>query len=341
MAVSIREIAGKAGVSHTTVSMALQDDPRISEKRRLQIRRLSKDMNYRPNLLAKGLVKGKTQTIGMITRGLWHELMRKKSEKLHELVCEKGYSFQQVTTKQGVENEIDVIHEMKSKGVDGLIICTQASKDSNRHLRMLDEEGYPYVLLDSGDDLSDVAGCYVTLDRIEASRIAVKHFVELGHKRIGYLLLMGSLGRDCQKARGYTMAMQEAGLQPQVFDELEFASHYEVGCRIVTSNAEAIRGMTALVCYNDRIAAGAIRGLMELGIKVPGEIAIIGFDNDDASMVTIPKLSTIATPVDQLVKATVDLLFERIKSDKQQMSRGILVKPELIIRESSGDDRRA
>jgi DNA-binding LacI/PurR family transcriptional regulator len=338
---TVNEIAQEVGVSKSSVYQILAnpEHPRYSPATRQRVRKQAIKMGYRPNLLAKGLTEGKTNTIGFVACSVACEAARKKLEKLHSLVGDRGYSFSFFMTKVGsVEDEIAAIDEMRARGMDGLVIATQTSqarKESNQHFSRLNEQGYPYVLFDSGRDLADFTGCCVTLDRVEAGGMAVEHLFELGHRRIGFL--GPEVGEDYkQKEQGYTLAMQSHGLEVRKIAVPDMPASYKFGYQGVMENIEAIRGMTALFCYSDRIAMGAIRALKELGISVPKQMAIIGFDNDGMGEMMIPALTTIAPPVDELVQTTVDLLFERIQSRRKPMSRHIEIKPKLIVRESSG-----
>ncbi|MCD4824187.1 MAG: LacI family transcriptional regulator [Phycisphaerae bacterium] len=341
---TVNEIAQEVGISKSSVYQILAnpEHPRYSPATRQRVKKQAVKMGYKPNLLAKGLAEGKTNTIGFVACSVSCEAGRKKLVKLHDLVNDRGYSFSFFMMKAGsVENEIAAIDEMRARGMDGLVISTQMSqvgKEANRHFFRLNEQGYPYVLFDSGRNLSDFGGYCVTLDRVEAGRMAVEHLCELGHRRIGFI--GPQTGEDYrQKEQGYALAMQSHGLGLRKITIPDMSADYKFGYQGVMENIEAIRELTALSCYSDKIAVGAIRALKELGISVPGQIAVVGFDNDDMGEMMTPSLTTIAPPVDQLVQTTVDLLFERIQSYNRPMSRHIEIKPELIIRESTGPVR--
>lgn len=339
MAVTIRDIASKLDVTHATVSRALRDMPDIAVATCERVKKQAIKMGYQPNLLAKGLSRGKTNTIGFVACSVAGEFARKKLERLHSLVDDRGYSFSFFMTKAGsAEEEIAAVNEMLARGMDGLVISTQVTQvgeQSHQYFSRFNERGYPYVLFDSGRDLTDFDGCCVTFDRVEAGRMVVEHLFELGHRRIGFLgPQRGENYR--QKERGYAQAMQSHGLETRRIVIPDPSSGYKFGYQHVMKNAEVIRGMTALFCHNDRSALGAIRALKDMGIDVPGQMAIVGFDNDNMGEMITPSLTTIAPPVDQLVRATVDLLFERIESGRRPLSRHIEIKPQLIVRESSG-----
>ena len=338
MAVTTYDIARELGTTQATVSRALRDDPKVAPATRQRVKEQARKMGYRPNLLARSLSKGKTHIINMVMCDFSHEAARKKLRKMHDMISEKGYAFSFTLMEPGIENEVRLIDDLRSKGVDGLVISTQAKhsdENSYRHLRSLDEEGYPYVLFDSGKNLRDFSGCYVCLDRAEAGRMAVRHFLELGHRKIGYLT--SDAGEEyLHKRWGYEQEMRESGLQPRILSWSGMQAGFRDAYQFVMDNCEAVREVSALFCYSDKIALGAIRAFSELGISVPDEIAIIGFDNDNMCEISIPTLSTIGQPVEQLVQAAVDVLFEKIQVGRKQISRTILIKPQLIIRESSG-----
>lgn len=331
----VEQIAELTGVHASTVWRALADDKRISTATTERVKQYAKQLNYRPNMIARQLAMGRSLSIGLVASGIRSEAARKKLEALHHAISLRKYTLQLSFVYNGIAGEKAAIDDMRYKQVEGVIIITQATSEMNHHLRDLNMDDFPHILFDNEYNLTAVNDSSVGLDRLEVGRMAVSHLVEFEHRNIAYLAPPGVVARKNMKVEGYKMAMQQHNLVSHVLDKPGAQSRYKAGYRVITENIDALRDVTGLIAHCDRIAMGALCALHDLGVSVPEEMSLIGFDNDDVGCVSVPPLTSIAHPIEQLAEMAVDMLFDRINGSQKQMHSSILLKPELVVRQST------
>ena len=335
--VTIKDIAQQLGVTHTTVSRALSQNPEVSalvtEQTRERIKRLAAELGYTPNLMAKGFVTGRTGTLGLLIYQLNREIYGTYANELLQAADRRRYQLlvsldTRPLSPISPEDQIRQIQQTMARGVDGLLIYTRGEGGESE--RILQAVGgllpvvtfvYPTSKELSGVVLDDTAGFYEV----------TKHLIRLGHEWIGFI---GSdWDRDrvgSAKARGYFRAMQEHHLTPERLpaDHL-VRSGYRLG--------KAIRDrFTAYVCRNDYIAIGLCRGLWEAGLRVPEDVAVVGQGDIEVSAYMTPALTTLATPYEEIAETVMDLMLELLQGDASPRPRKVTLPYRLIVRESCG-----
>lgn len=348
MVVSIKDIACRAGVSDAAVSMALRDNPRISLARREQIKQIAREMGYRPNLLARALVEGKTQTVGVLVTHLQLEVTGAKMLALDKLATEAGYRLSLSYSKGDFIRTLDRGRDLVSRGVDGMIVhecpSTPAGWDGDPM-----EFSVPTVFL-GGSPPATVRR--VSQDKSGDIHVAIDFLETLGHREIYFVAFQDFLSDSPQDGRlvGFRTKLQSratASADTRIIDVGIGESISEDGHRVMdTAEVENRIGAllrehpdcTAILCSSDILALSVLLALGRLGVKVPDDISVVGFDNIAATAACSPPLTTIAQPVAKMARHTWQLLQQAIDGNSQDTQQ-IVVPGELVVRSSTGPVR--
>jgi LacI family transcriptional regulator/LacI family repressor for deo operon, udp, cdd, tsx, nupC, and nupG len=332
---SIKDIAEAAGVSHSTVSRALNDSPLVKEATKARIKRLAREMGYIPNAVARSLKAQRSGTIGLVVTSLLDPFFTEVMAGVDEVAGEAGLSMFVSASHNDPEREMAVIETFHRRRVEGIIVA--ASRLTRRYRERLARIRVPLVLINQHTDQSQPGVHVVALDERAGAQLAVEHLLDLGHRRIGYLGLGNRQRSNRLRLTGYRDALQEAGIPPdaawaRIVPEAEMAALSDTGAgeRYLTALADA--GTTAVFCYNDRVAIGALVACRRASIAVPGALSLVGFDDIQAARWVSPPLTTVRQPrrrMGQLAMRTMlDLLEDRPVGDH-------VLAPELVRREST------
>ncbi|MFN8499686.1 MAG: LacI family DNA-binding transcriptional regulator [Anaerolineae bacterium] len=320
MSISIKDIARIAGVSHSTVSRALRYSPVVNADTAEAIRRIAADLGYTPSAIARGLVHGRTYSLGFVVSRIAHPFMSEVVEAVGARAQEHGYDLI-VVGAGDPQHEVAAVRMLRERRVDGILV--QASRVGEQYTSLLDEIGVPIVLINNqagGRTLYSVA-----CDHVAGARLAVRYLLARGHTRIGHL--PGPTGATAaeERQRGWAEAMREAGLAP----DAALLAHAPVTAWTpeegVAQTLELLRRAeppTAIFCYNDIAAIGALRAARMTGRAVPRDLSIVGFDDIMLAGFTDPPLTTVAQPTEALGQAAVEMMLALIdEKDKGQKLR--------------------
>jgi LacI family transcriptional regulator len=330
--VRLKDIAGKTGFSTNTVSLALRQSPRIPQQTRDLIQAAAAELNYLPNQIAKSLVSRETKTIGLVLTDITNPALTQTAQAIEIALSERGYGTLFATSNNTVSEEIRAIELFRSRQVDGMLIYPTSHRKLD-HIRPLRRASYPVVLLVGDPDSGLDAVC---VDERRGAYKATRHLVDIGHRRIGIIDSANPLG-NLEKRDGYLQALSEAKID---FDAtLTVDPHGHSTLRGFWA-MDALMGSgarpTAVFAANDSLAIGALRWCQKQGLKVPDEIAIIGFDNIEfAEFASVP-LSSINYAVDLVTRMAVERLMQLIAAgDQLPEPRVTLIDPELVVRDST------
>ena len=334
--VSIKDIARRAGVSHSTVSRALHDNPAISPATRARIQRLAQEMGYTPNAVAIGLQTNRSGTIGLAITSLTDPFYGDLIEGVDEVASAHGLSVFVTASRDDPETELKVVETFHRRRVDGIIVSS--SQLSDRHTGRLERIRVPVVLVNQHAEMPPGMFYSVRVDEFGGARMAVEHLLALGHRRIGYLGLGNRLHSNAQRLAGYRAAMAEVGLMPADDDILivparDVVSHgdYAAGQGHLRRLVE--RGVTAVFCYNDRTAIGGLMACREAGIAVPGACSLAGFDDIELAGYMTPALTTVRQPKREMGRRAMEMVLRLLAGEPV---RNECLVPELIVRASTG-----
>ncbi|GLY19285.1 LacI family transcriptional regulator [Kineosporia rhizophila] len=333
MAVTLRDVAQKAGVSVRTVSNVVNGFQHIAPATRARVQAALEELDYRPNLVARSLRQGRTGIIMLVLPEINVSYFGELAHEVVDYATSAGITVQIDESGGDPEREKQLITSLaQASWVDGVLF-------SSLGLRGVDLAGLsgtrPLVLL--GERTARTTLDHVGIDNVEAARQAVAHLIERGRTRIA--ALGGSGGaRDATsryRLKGFQKAMQAAGLDPA-------GLYLRTPDYRRTSAAAAVRELLqwperpdALFCFSDELAAGALRELHDQGVRVPRDMAVVGFDDIEASRFSVPALTSVRPDKAGIAKAAVDALLNRL-DDPQGKPREIDVPFELVVRESSG-----
>mgnify|MGYP000406874709 CR=1 FL=1 len=332
---SMVDVARQAGVSQTTVSYVLsgRKDVVIPQSTRERIWQAARELGYRPNSLARGLVRGKTQTIGVLIPRMDSSFHALIMDGIQEVCTATDYRVLLADSRHSAELEIRQVEMLLEHRVDGIISIAVAGAPSGSWVRMLKREGVPLVIVDE-HTFEGEADCVVS-DDVTGAMIAVKHLLHLGHRRIVHL----GAGADMSAARdrhvGYLLALQSAGIEPR--EEWvrgdSFFMPVERIHEIVRELLNLSEPPTALFAANDDLAAEAIHVAREHGISVPQQLAVVGYGNTEVGRHL--RLTTVHQDPRQMGQIAARRLMHRLR-DTDLPVECIRLPAQLVIRESCG-----
>ena len=340
MPTTIKDIARHAGVSHTTVSRALHDSPLISGETTGRIRAIAAELGYRPSVAARSLKTNRSQVLGVIVSHIADPYFSEILQGIDDVAQEYGYSLFIASAQHDPRREKAILQTMRDHRVDGVILCSPHFTAEESH--QLHSYEIPIVAINNQSAEEYQFAIYH--DDVDGSLQASQHLIGLGHSRIAYLGDVSSGRTTEERLAGFRQAMQEAGLT--VLEEYIYqlpGNSAEQGL----AGAEYFLNLplkpTAVICYNDMMAVGVMKGLLQSGLHVPGDISVTGFDNILYSSFTHPPLTTIDQPKRFLGAEAARMMMAQLRPGNADRQNGNLVhrlKGMLLIRESTAPPRR-
>ena len=327
---TIREVAESAGVSYATVSHVINNTRLVSPETRERVLAAMNALNYRPNALARSLRQGKTNTLGLVLPDSANPFFAEISRSIEDEAFKKGYSVFLCNTELDTQRELFYVDVLSKKQVDGIVFV--AAGDQADSLEFLVGRNMPVVMIDR--DVPSVEVDAVLTDNQLGGYLATHHLLELGHRRIACISGPSSITPSAERMIGYRKALEEAGLP---YDEkliLRGDYHAQSGMEITHSILKMNPRPTAIFALNDLMALGALRAAAEDGCTVPGDLAVVGYDDLEIARFTNPPLTTIAQPKKEIGVKAIELLVDRI-SRKDRSPTRLVLPPELIVRRST------
>ena len=320
---NIKDIAKMAGVSVTTVSRVLNDHPYVSEEKRKAVIEIVEKLNYSQNANAVHLSKGKTNIVGVILPYINHPCFDAMVSGMMETVLAHNYRVLLCQTNYNKKEEMKSLHMLKTKQLDGLIICSRAND-----WEMIEPyASYGTIIACEDNDISNISSVYT--NHSAAFQLGMNHLIEKGYKKIGYCTGR-KLGPSSQK-RFDVYKQQLQSIDEEVNEEWIFTECFtlEDGVRV----AHKLKGMQnlpeALIVAGDEVAIGVMTEVGKLGIQVPEDLAIIGLDNQPISQVL--QLTTIDQNLKEIGKTAFEMFYRHI-SDKSSKQEKVEIPYELVER---------
>jgi len=336
---TIKDIAREAGVSVTTVSRALNGYSDVNEKTRAKIKDIANELNYSPNALARSLVTNKTKTIGLLVSGMKKESI--KDNFTYEILCgindmsaEIGYDLIFFSTNSTMQKEKSYAQLCRERKVDGVII--QGIKTDDPYLQEVIDSEIPCVLIDIPIESNSVG--YVTTDNELGAKNITEYLIDLGHKNIAMINGHNQAFVSQQRFAGYRKALNEANIALQweyvidgAFDE-EVA--YDATLKLLNEHTE----ITAIVCASDLMALGVMKAAKTLGLSIPSDLSVTGYDDIILASYVSPTLTTVAQDKYLMGQKATRLLAELLEGHTNE--RKVIVETEIKKRESAGKNTR-
>lgn len=327
--ITMKDVARRAGVSTATVSHVINETRFVSDELKARVYQAMRELNYRPNAIARSLRRKKTQNVGMIVPDISYPFLAEVARGVEDAGFELGYNVIVCDSDGDLEREADYIRLLQEKKVDGIVFV--AAGESSSHVQTLIEQGMPVVVCDR--DLPGVEVDTVIADNVGSGYQATEHLIDLGHRHIGCIAGPQVLGISNKRGKGYKRALGRYGIL--VREELIVRGDFR--CR---GGYEAMRKLlaldeppTAVFACNDLMAVGAICTASKRRLRIPQDVAIVGCDDIALASFTNPSLSTVAHPKHEMGAMAVEMLVERIK-DKSKPPTRRLLPTDLVIRDS-------
>jgi LacI family transcriptional regulator len=333
MPVTINDIARKTGISVSTVSRVLNKKTanyRISKETEKLILKTAKELNYRPNQLARGLRLKKTHTIGLVAPDISNPFFAYVIKSIQTVAHKMGYSLVVCDTDENLELEIEHINLLRDKGVDGLIVMPVGQK--YQHLENLQKEGIPLVLLDRCFD--ELNSHSVVVDNNKGAYEAVELLILNGHSRIAIIQGLPNTYTSNGRLRGYEDALTKYGIP--IDEKLIVGNDFrrENGYIETKLLLKIEAPPTAIFATSDLITLGVLQAILEEGLSIPEDISLVTFDDIDFAPFLICPLTAVTQPKEIMGEIAVKLLVQEIKSKGKLEPNRIVLQPKLTVRNS-------
>jgi LacI family transcriptional regulator len=333
MAVRLKDIARDLGVSAVTVSKVLRGNPDIGDATRNRVLKRMKELNYQPNMMARGLASGKTFTVGLVVPDLLQPFFAEFAKALSGVLRENKRALILASSEEDAEVERQEIQTLLRRGVDVLIIAS--CQETLGDFYEAGSERKPYLLFDR--NFAERGANFVGSDDVMVGEIGTRHLVEIGRKTIAHI---GGRGTSpaVDRLRGYRKVMAETGMElPESYvltrERVEEKGDV-IGFKAMQELLALKKRPDAVFCYNDMTAVGAMEATLQAGLRVPEDVAIVGCGNFRyADYLRVP-LSSVDHGTAELGRIAGELALELSEKPGQE-SRSVLVEPKLVVRRSS------
>jgi len=326
------DIARDLGVSLMTVSKALRSHSDISEATRARVMKRAHELDYRPNWIARSLVTRKTYLVGLVIPDLMHSFFAEVAKGVSRRFEPLGYQVVIANSEESADVEERQVELLLARSLDGLILASHQSNAKKGVFRTLASRGVPFVLIDRIPP--GLEANFVGVKDEEIASLATTHLIEQGCRRIAHIRGPAT-PPGTGRLRGYTRALAKRGLKARpeyvVVGQYSDRHGYEAMRQLLQLNPPP----DGVFCYNDPVAAGAIKAVLEAGLNVPQDIAIVGAGNVHYSDLLRVPLSTIDQSSSLIGETAAELLAACMEAKEPIPARRILIEPKLIARESS------
>jgi LacI family transcriptional regulator len=311
--VTIKDIARIAGVHHTTVSLALRNSKALKKETREKIQALAAEMGYRANLLAQGFRNRRSNTIGLLVPSIQHHFFAKFISEISELASQSDYSVMVFQSNEKLATENRNIEALIDNRVAGVIASVSKETIDGSAFNAVIRENIPVVFFDRIP--KDSIGAKVTVNNYQGALDAVNLFFENGRKRIAFITGSSHVNVYRDRLNGYKQALLNNNCE--CCNELLIEGGFLLDDGM--AGAKQLMSLTqrpdAILAVGDDVAIGAIKYLKSVGVRIPEDMAVIGFDNDPMGIAIEPELTTVEQPVNLMAEKVLHLLFEAINSD--------------------------
>jgi len=330
---SIKDVAKAAGVSTATVSRVLSNGAHVRPEVRERVMEAVAQLAYRPNLLARSLRSQQTNTIGLIVSDIRNPFFTAISRAVEDTAYEQGFSLVLCNTDENPEKEAIYLNLMHDENVAGVIFSPTRQTAANFTALKVT---FPTVIVDRSIQDADVD--VVLLDNVDAAYRLTTHLIENGYQRIGAICgETSSTGRE--RYAGFEKALRARDLSP-IADHVKYVQpKIEAGYAAALKILDSAQPPAALLATNSLLAAGALQAIRERNLSIPGDIALVTFDETTWASLVQPPLTLIAQPTNEIGKTATELLLQRI-TDPHRPTRQVILKGQLLVRGSSAPRRR-
>lgn len=329
---TIKDIARKLHISVSTVSRALRNLPDVNPETKRAVQDLAKKLNYEPNYIAQSLINRKTRIIGVIVPIIGSPVFGRILTGMNDAAQRQNHQLMICQSNENAELESSLIKQLASFKIDGLLISVSAQTKEDESFEILQRKEVPMVQFDRVIPNMNVSK--IVVDEFQSSFLAIEHLIKSGHRRIAHLAGPPHLSITKARLNGYLAALNKHNIpiNNELIINCQSFEGDASGCiRELFSRKPYPDGIFAI---NDASAVIVIKFLKKKGIRIPEEVAVIGFNNDPFCEIVEPSLTTVMLPCYELGRLSVEMLIKRI-NDHSIANETITLKSKLIIRNSS------
>lgn len=334
---NIKEVAKKAGVSVATVSRVLNHPENVAEDTKKKVLDVMNESDYTPNWFARGLNFNKTNTIGLMIPNILNPGYMEIAKGVEDVAHQKDYTTLLCNVENDQAKERKYTNSLIARKVDGIVLVS--SHLENKDVEHIKKQGIPVVLIGENTNIEEIP--VVRIDCTTGAYKAVRHLIENGYRDIAVISGTTPEKENERKLEGYRIALTEEAL-PEIEEYIVRVPNTVEGGYIAAKKIVDLKNRPrAIFATSDLLAYGAIDAMKDCGVRVPEEIAIVGFDNLRMSNLLEPKLTTIEKPMHKMGVLGARLLFDIMESKEEETdNREILLQSKLKIRKSCGHKER-
>jgi DNA-binding LacI/PurR family transcriptional regulator len=331
--ISIIDIAKELGISKSTVSRALSGHPSVKEKTRIAVLELAAKLDYQRNTLALSFANRKTLSIGILVPEIMSSFFPSVILGAEEVLYPEQYKCIISHSNENYEREVENVKLLLSQQVDGIIASHTKETRNFDHFKLIQRRGIPLVMFNRVNDALDIPK--VVVDDYEAAFNAVEHLIKSGRKRIAHLAGPDTLVNSKQRLQGYLDALQNH----KIIVDNDLIISYDLSIEKVKIYVQHFLKLKsppdALFCMNDPTAIAAMQVIKQNKLRIPGDIAVLGFSNDLSSGIVDPALTTVAQPTFEIGREAARLMLKELRNETTGANKTVVVKTHLIIRDSA------
>lgn len=339
---TLSDIAATIGVTPMTVSRVVNGTGYVSEETRERVMQAVAKMNYRPNGVARSLKRQRTETVGLVLGDISNPYSTEIANAVRSALSARGFTMFISISENSATEDIAAFDSLVDHNVDGLIVATRSNREGDERLAAMADRSVPIVVV--GRDFRHEQVDSIAADNFAGGFEATQHLIDLGHKRIAFLGASFANRGSLKRLQGYLAALAEHGLP---IDERLITGRKETASDAPGYSTETIgyEGMkrllsipnrpTAVFARNDFTAVGAMAAIKEVGLEIPRDIAIAGFDDTPLALHTMPPLTTVRQPMKLQGQLAAELLLRRIANDGPVAAEDRMLDCELIVRQST------
>ncbi len=332
--ITIKDLARQLTLSPSTVSRALRDHADISRATKKRVLAMAAKTNYQPNLIAQSLQTRRSNTIGVIVPEIRHDFFATVISGIEEVAYQAGYTIMVCQSNDTFDREVINTRALAANRVAGMLVSTSQETSDFGHLETVLAQGIPLVLFDRVAKEMEVS--MVLVDDFDGAYNAVCYLIRSGYRRIAHLAGTSSLYVSQKRRAGYEKALADNKLPIDPSLTVEGGYHEKDGRRGAQKLFELASPPDAIFAVNDPVAIGAYLYIREAGLRIPEDVALVGFTNNPISAIIDPPMTTVSQPAFEIGKTAAGLLLECFAAGEDKyIPRTEILKTELIVRKST------
>lgn len=330
MRTTLKDLSKHTGLAMSTISMALNDHPRIKSETRRMVQATAAELNYHPHPAARALVRRRTALIGLIIQDAMSSFYPEIVQGAEDVANEKSLGIILCSTNEQTDREVDCLTRLLDKQVDGIIMVPHQSQQDRILIEEILRQGIPLVTI-----LRRYPGLnipFIMVDNESGGYLATRYLLDKGHRKIGHV--QGPVGDDTAepRIRGYWRALWEAGIEPEPYWTCSGRYDHVEGRRAMGQLLDQFPEMTAVFAASDLTALGAINELSARGYSIPDQMAVVGYDGVFYGQILEPTLTTVSQPRYQIGQLAAEMLFKRMENVPVH---SLTLQPQILIGSSA------